>query len=213
MSLKTRVRRVPERAVYDTDTIHAILDEGLIAHVGLVDDRRPYVIPMLYARVGDLLYLHGAASSRLVREAGSGVPVCATVTLLDGVVLARSAFHHSLNYRSVVVQGRARAVEPEAERLNALEAFMERLLPGRWDAVREPSPPELKATRVLALALDHTSAKVRTGPPVDRAEDYAHRTWAGVIPLRLTRAPAVPDPRLFEDIEEPEAVRRWRPGK
>jgi nitroimidazol reductase NimA-like FMN-containing flavoprotein (pyridoxamine 5'-phosphate oxidase superfamily) len=206
---RARVRRAPARADYDRATIDAILDEALVAHVGFAVDGQPYVIPTLHARIGDEVYLHGSAASRMVTLLGAGVPACLTVTLLDGLVLARSAFHHSMNYRSVVVLGRARLVEGADERAAALEAFTERLVPGRWDEVRPPTRQELKGTRVLALALDEASAKVRDGGPVDDEEDYALDAWAGVVPLRLTRGEPAPDPRLRDGIAVPPSVESW----
>ena len=209
-STRARIRRVPARADYRRETIDAILDEALVAHLGFALDGQPYVIPTLHARVGDVVYVHGSAASRAIRALTGGIPACLTVTLLDGLVLARSAFHHSMNYRSVVVLGEARPVEGPEERLVALEAFTERLVPGRWDEVRPPSTQELKGTRVLALGLDEASAKVRSGPPVDDDEDYALDVWAGVIPLALQRGPLTPDPRLTPGVEPSQAVRRWR---
>lgn len=192
-SERSRVRRAPKRADYDRETIDAILDEALIAHLGFVADGQPYVIPAIHARVGDEVLIHGSAASRMVTLLGAGIPACLTVTLVDGLVLARSAFHHSMNYRSVVLLGTARFVEGPEERERALEAFTEKLLPGRWDAVRPPTRQELKGTRVLALPIDEASAKVRTGPPVDDAEDYSLDVWAGVIPLTLTRGEPIRD--------------------
>jgi nitroimidazol reductase NimA-like FMN-containing flavoprotein (pyridoxamine 5'-phosphate oxidase superfamily) len=203
------VRRIPKRGVYDRGAIDAILDEALVCHVGFVHDGHPVVIPTLFARVGDLVYFHGSAASRMLRTLTSGADVCLTVTLLDGLVLARSAFHHSANYRSVVVLGRAQVIEERAEKLAALEAFAERVAPGRWNEVREPTAKELKATTVLSLALDEASAKVRTGPPVDDEEDYALDVWAGVIPLRLVAGEPVPDPRLRAGIPVPEYARAY----
>ena len=200
---RVRVRRMPKRADYGRETIDAILDEALVSHVGLVEGDQPVVIPMLHARVGDELYMHGASSSRLVRALGAGAPVCVTATLVDGLVLARSAFHHSVNYRSVVVLGSARTVEPEVERARALEAFTERLLPGRWADIRPPSDKELRATRVLAVSLDEASAKVRTGPPLDEEEDYDLPVWAGTVPVRTVRDAPVPDPLLPEGVPAP----------
>jgi nitroimidazol reductase NimA-like FMN-containing flavoprotein (pyridoxamine 5'-phosphate oxidase superfamily) len=212
-SKRSQVRRVPKRADYDRATISAILDEAIFCHVGLAGEGgQPFVIPMLHARVGDELYLHGATSSRLVRALGAGAPVCVTVTLADGLVLARSAFHHSMNYRSVVVLGTARLVEPAAERMAALEALVERLIPERWGDVRAPNPKELKATRVLAVPLDEASAKVRTGPPVDDEEDYALPVWAGVIPLRTETLDPVPDARMEDGTEVPGYVASWGRG-
>jgi uncharacterized protein len=206
------VRRVPARADYDRATIDAILDEALVGHLGFAVDGQPYVIPTLHARVGDEVYVHGSAASRMVTMLGAGIPACLTVTLVDGLVLARAAFNHSMNYRSVVVLGRARLVEGADERAAALEAFTERLVPGRWDEVRPPTRQELKGTRVLALSLDEASAKVREGAPVDDAEDYALDAWAGVVPLRLTRGEPEPDPRLREGIAVPASVEAWADG-
>jgi nitroimidazol reductase NimA-like FMN-containing flavoprotein (pyridoxamine 5'-phosphate oxidase superfamily) len=210
-STRSRVRRAPSRADYARETIDAILDEALVAHLGFAIDDQPYVIPTLHARVGDVVYVHGSSASRAIRGLTRGLNACLTVTLLDGLVLARSAFHHSMNYRSVVVLGAARPVEGPEERLAALEAFTERLVPGRWAEVRAPTPQELKGTRVLALDLTEASAKVRTGPPVDDDEDYALDVWAGVIPLALTAGAPVPDPRATPGSEPSEAVRSWRP--
>jgi uncharacterized protein len=209
-SQRTRVRRVPARGSYDRETIDAILDEALISHVGFAHDGAPVVIPMLHARVGDRLYLHGSSASRLMRTLGGGVPVCVTATLVDGLVLARSAFHHSVNYRSVVVFGEATLVEPPEERLRALELFTERLVPDRWPEVRPPTRQELKGTRVLSLPLDEASAKIRTGPPVDDDEDYELPVWAGVLPLRTEVGEPQPDPRLEPGLEVPGHVARWR---
>ena len=209
---RSRVRRAPARGCYERDAIDAILDEALVAHLGFVDGGQPYVIPTLHARVADTVYVHGASASRMIRGLTGGIPACLTVTLIDGLVLARSIFHHSLNYRSVVVLGTCRPVEGAAEREAALRAFTEQLAPGRWDEVRPPSAKELKATRVLAMDLDECSAKVRTGPPGDDEQDYALPVWAGVIPLRTTADLPVPDPRLAEGIVPSCVVRDWRPA-
>jgi nitroimidazol reductase NimA-like FMN-containing flavoprotein (pyridoxamine 5'-phosphate oxidase superfamily) len=206
---RVRVSRTPKRAVYDRAEIDAILDEALVCHLGFVLDEQPYVIPMLHARVGDVVYVHGSTASRLVRTLASGAPCSLTVTLLDGIVLARSAFHHSANYRSVTVLGRASLVESDEERLAALEAFSEHLVPGRWDQVRPPSRQELKATQVLAIALDESSAKVRSGPPNDDDEDIDRDVWAGVIPLALSALDPLADPRLDARIGLPDHVSRW----
>jgi uncharacterized protein len=208
-SIRTRVRRAPKRADYSRATIDAILDEALVAHLGFAVDGQPYVIPTLHARVGDIVYIHGSSASRMIRSLTGGLPACLTVTLIDGLVLARSAFHHSMNYRSAVVLGDARPVEGDGELMDALEAFTERLVPGRWDEVRPPSRQELKGTRVLALDLHEASAKVRTGPPVDDDEDYELDVWAGVIPLAMQAGQLTPDPKLTPGIEPSEAVRDW----
>jgi nitroimidazol reductase NimA-like FMN-containing flavoprotein (pyridoxamine 5'-phosphate oxidase superfamily) len=208
-SARTQVRRVPARAVYDRAAIDAILDEALLAHLAFALDGQPYAIPTLHARVGDVLYIHGSAASRAIRALSAGAPACLTVTLLDGLVLARSAFHHSVNYRSVVVLGRATPVEGPDERRAALHAFTERLVPGRWEEVRAPSDQELKGTRVLAMPLDETSAKVRSGPPVEEPEDYALPVWAGVIPLHLSSDRPIPSPRLPPAAVPSAAVEAW----
>ena len=197
---RTEVHRLPKRAVYDKAQVHAILDEGRICHVGFVMDGQPFVIPTGYARLGDRLYIHGSAASRLVREAAAGIPVCVTVTLLDGFVLARSAFHHSMNYRSVVIMGRARLVADADEKMEALRSFTNHIVAGRWEEVRQPTPTEMKATSVLALALEEVSAKVRTGGPIDDEEDYALPVWAGVVPVRLAAGEPIPDDRLAAGI-------------
>ncbi len=208
-SERSRVRRAPKRADYDRETIDAILDEALVAHVAFVADGQPYVIPTLHARVGDEVLVHGSAASRMVTLLGAGVPACLTVTLLDGLVLARSAFHHSMNYRSVVVLGTARFVEGPEERERALEAFTEKLLPGRWDEVRPPTRQELKGTRVLALPLTEASAKLRAGDPVDDDEDYDLDVWAGVVGLTLTPGAPRPDVRLRAGVALSPSVAAW----
>jgi uncharacterized protein len=209
MSTRTKVRRAPARGVYDRDAIDAILDEALIAHLGFVDDGQPYVIPTLHARIGDLVYIHGSAASRAIRGLTSGIPACLTVTLLDGLVLARSAFHHSINYRSVVVLGTCCPVEGAVQREAALHAFTERMVPGRWDEVRPPTAKELKGTRVLSMRLDECSAKVRSGPPVDDDEDYALPVWAGVVPLATVSGRPLADPKLADEIEPSAVVTGW----
>jgi nitroimidazol reductase NimA-like FMN-containing flavoprotein (pyridoxamine 5'-phosphate oxidase superfamily) len=200
---------VPKRGIYDRATIDDILDESLVAHVGFAVDEQPYVIPMLVARVGDRVYIHGSTASRTVRKLAAGIPACLTTTLVDGLVLARSAMHHSMNYRSVVVLGTAALVEGADERAAALEAFTEKLLPGRWAEVRPPSPQELKATRVLAMDLTEASAKVREGGPVDDEEDHALDVWAGVVPLELRAGALRPDELLRPGIEPSPAVTGW----
>jgi nitroimidazol reductase NimA-like FMN-containing flavoprotein (pyridoxamine 5'-phosphate oxidase superfamily) len=208
------VKRESERARYDRETIDAILDAGLVCHLGFVHEEQPFVIPTLHARVGDHVYVHGSSASRALRASSGGIPVCLTVTLLDGIVLARSVFEHSINYRSVVVLGTAVAVTDDAEKLVALEAFTEQLLPGRWADSRPPSVKELKATAVLRLPLDEASAKVRTGPPEDgHSSDAELDVWAGVIPLGVVAHAPVADPALREGIRLPEYARRYeRPG-
>ena len=208
-SPRSRVRRVPKRGVYDRAQIDAILDEALVCHVGFVHEEQPFVIPMLHARAGDVVYIHGSTASRLVRTLAGGAPCSLTATLLDGIVLARSAFHHSANYRSVTVLGRAQLVASDEERLRALEAFSEHIAPGRWAAVRPPNRKELKATQILALGLDEASAKVRTGPPADDDEDMERAVWAGTIPLELRALDPLPDPQLADGIALPAHVAGW----
>lgn len=200
---RTTLKRLPKRAVYDRDLVYGILDEGFICHVGFAVDGRPFVIPTGYARVEDQLFIHGSQVSRMLRTLAQGVEVCVTVTLVDGLVLARSAFHHSMNYRSVVIFGRASIVEQSEAKLAALLAFSEHVIPGRWDEVRAPSEHELKATTVLSLPLIEVSAKVRSGPPLDDEEDYSLNVWAGVVPLEVAAGAPVSDPRLPEGIETP----------
>jgi nitroimidazol reductase NimA-like FMN-containing flavoprotein (pyridoxamine 5'-phosphate oxidase superfamily) len=207
---RTKLKRLPLRGRYEREVVNGILDEGFVCHVGFVADGQPFVIPTAYGRVGEVLYLHGARASRMLKALADGVDVCVTVTLVDGLVLARSAFHHSLNYRSVVVFGRARVVVAEEEKLTALHAFTEHVAPGRWAEVRPPTGAELDATLVLALQLTEASAKVRTGPPLDDEEDYALAVWAGELPLRLTAGTPVADPRLPAEIKPPAHVSRYK---
>jgi uncharacterized protein len=190
---RTRVRRLPARASYDLATIHGILDEGLVCHLGFAHEGQPFVLPTTYARVGDALYLHGSAASRMLRGLRDGIAVCATVTLLDGLVLARSAFHHSMNYRSVVILGVATEVTDPAARLQGLRAIVEHVAPGRWPEVRSPNEQELKSTMVLRLPIAEASAKIRRGGPVDDPEDLGWPCWAGHVPLRLVALAPVPD--------------------
>lgn len=197
---RTRLRRLPPRGIFERDVIYRILDEALVCHVGFAVDGQPYVIPTIHARLGDRLVVHGSAASRMLRTLTGGVPVCITVTLVDGLVLARSAFHHSMNYRSVVVLGTATAVTEPAEKVAALEAIVEHVVPGRTPEVRAPTAQELKATAVLSIALDEASAKIRTGGPIDDEADLALPCWAGVIPMRLTPASPIPDSLLREGI-------------
>jgi nitroimidazol reductase NimA-like FMN-containing flavoprotein (pyridoxamine 5'-phosphate oxidase superfamily) len=210
-SPRTTVRRIAERGVYDPAAIHAIFDEALVCHVGFVaDDGQPFVIPCVHGRIGDRLYLHGSTASRMLRALGSGAPVCVTVTLLDGLVLARSAFHHSVNYRSAVVVGTCTRVDDAEERLAALKAIVEQAMPGRWRESRRPSAAELAQTLVVSLPLDEASAKVRVGGPKDDAEDMALDHWAGVIPLALVAGTPEPDAALRPDIKTPEAALEYR---
>jgi nitroimidazol reductase NimA-like FMN-containing flavoprotein (pyridoxamine 5'-phosphate oxidase superfamily) len=207
---RTTLKRLPKRGVYDRDQVYGILDEGFVCHIGFILNNQPFVIPTGYARKDDQIFIHGSQASRMLRTLKNGVDLCLTVTLIDGLVLARSAFHHSMNYRSVVVFGRASVVEERSTKLEALFAFSEQVLPGRWNDVREPTEQELSATTVLALPLSEASAKVRTGPPIDDEEDYDLPVWAGVIPLKLVASAPVADPRLPEGIEVPEYARDYR---
>ena len=204
-SPRSRVRRAPKRGAYDRATIDAILDEALVCHVGLVDDEgQPYVIPTLHARIGDWVYIHGSTASRLVRTLGAGAPACLTVTLLDGLVLAKSTFHHSMNYRSVVLLGRMELVSDIQDRRAALDAFVEQMIPGRTADARGANAKELKATQVLRMDLNEAGAKVRTGPPVDDPADEALPVWSGVVPLTLLPGEIIGDP------DPPDYVRNWR---
>ena len=203
---RTTLKRLPARGHYDHEVVHKILDEGFICHVGFIVDGAPVVIPTGYGRVGDKLYIHGSQASRMLRTLKTGVPACLTVTLVDGLVLARSAFHHSINYRSVVIFGTANLVEDSEEKSEALLAFSEHVIRGRWNDVREPTEQELKATTVLRIELEEVSAKVRTGPPIDDEEDYSLPIWAGVLPLQVIAGEPVADPRLPDEINVPEYV-------
>jgi len=206
---RTRVVREPHRGVYDRTAAYKILDEGFVCHVGFVVDGQPFVIPTGYGRTGDNLYIHGSAASRMLRNLGEGVPVCVTVTLLDGLVLARSIFNHSMNYRSVVVLGTAVGVQDPQEKLEALRRLSEHILPGRWEEVRKPNEQELKATLVMRLPITEFSAKVREGPPIDDEEDYAFPTWAGVIPLKVVAGEPIPDAKLEPLREAPIYARHY----
>lgn len=206
---RTRVLREPDRAVYDRETIYRILDKGFICHVGFAIDGQPFVIPTSYGRKDANLYIHGSAASRMLRQLKEGVQVCVTVTLVDGLVLARSVFNHSMNYRSVVIFGKATLVDDPGEKLSALRAISEHILPGRWDDARQPNDRELKATSVLRLPIEEFSAKVRIGPPIDDEEDYSFPTWAGVIPLEMTVGAPINDPRLDPERALPDYVRRY----
>ena len=207
---RNTVRRLPKRGVYERERIYEILDEGLICHVGFVVDAQPFMIPTGYVRIGDSLCLHGSKASRMLKALKDGVEACITVTVLDGLVLARSAFHHSMNYRSVVIFGKASVVNDDAEKMEVLRAFSEHIIPGRWAEAREPNRNELNATLVVSLPLNEASAKVRVGPPVDDEEDYDLPGWAGELPRRLVATEAVSDPRLPENIGLPEYVQNYR---
>jgi hypothetical protein len=200
---RTRVVREPHRGAYDCETIYKILDEAFVCHVGFAVEGQPYVIPTMFARIGDAIYFHGSAASRMLRNLSEGVPVCVTVTLADGLVLARSVFNHSMNYRSVVAFGKAALIEAPEEKLEALRAFTEKILPGRWNDAREPNEKELKATSILRLPLTEVSAKMRSGPVEDDAADYALRVWAGVIPLHLAAGALIRDERCDPSIPTP----------
>jgi len=198
-----QVRRVPQRGLYERGDIDPILDAGYICHVGFVEGDQPFVIPTIYGRDGDRLFLHGSPGSRLLRVARSGAPLCITVTHLDGLVLARSLFHHSMNYRSAVVFGRGTEVTDPDERLHGLRVLSDQACPGRWEDAREANAEEMRQTMVVAVTIEDVSGKVRTGPPVDDEEDYALPYWAGVLPLTLTAGTPVPDPRLADDVPVP----------
>jgi hypothetical protein len=206
---RTRVVREPDRGVYDRETAYRILDEAFLCQVGFVVDGQPFVIPTSFGRKQDSLYIHGSAASRMLRQMKASVPVCVTVTLLDGLVLARSVFNHSMNYRSVVILGKATPVDNPEEKLAALRILSEHIIPGRWDDARQPNERELKATSVLRLPIEEFSAKVRTGPPIDDEEDYAFPTWAGVMPLEMSVGEPIRDPRLEPVREVPDYVRSY----
>jgi nitroimidazol reductase NimA-like FMN-containing flavoprotein (pyridoxamine 5'-phosphate oxidase superfamily) len=201
---------MPQRGRYDREAVRAILDEGLVCHVGFASGGRPFVIPTAYGRIDDRLYLHGAAANHMLRSLEEGAEACVTVTLLDGLVLARSAFHTSMNYRAVVLFGTARPVDDPGEKRAALRAIVEQVVPGRWDEVRGPSDQELAATRVIWLPIEEASAKIRSGGPADDEEDYALPVWAGVLPLPLTAAAPTPDPRLAPDVATPSYLTRYQ---
>ena len=209
-SERTRVVREPQRGVYDRETIYKILDEGLVCHVGFAVDGQPFVIPTMYARVSDAIYFHGSAASRMLRRVSEGVNVSVTVTIVDGLVLARSVFNHSMNYRSVVALGKAALVDAPEEKLVALHAFTEKILPGRWNDARQPNEKELKATSILRLPLTEVSAKMRVGPVQDDAEDYALRVWAGIVPLRLVADAPMRDEKCDSSIPVPAYAANYR---
>jgi nitroimidazol reductase NimA-like FMN-containing flavoprotein (pyridoxamine 5'-phosphate oxidase superfamily) len=210
---RTTLKRLPKRGSHDREVINAILDEGFICHVGFAIEGRPFVIPTGYARLKDQLLIHGSQASRMLRTLSEGIEVCVTVTLLDGLVLARSAFHHSMNYRSVVIFGRATLVEDRAEKSLALFALSEHMIPNRWRDVREPTESELRQTTVLSVPIDEASAKIRTGPPLDDEEDYGMEVWSGVVPLRMIAGQPIADPRLLPDIDAPDYVVNYSRSK
>jgi uncharacterized protein len=207
---RTRVVRESQRGVYDRESIYKILDEGFVCHVGFSVEGQPYVIPTLFARVGDAIYFHGSAASRMLRNLSEGISVCLTVTLTDGFVLARSVFNHSMNYRSAVALGKATLVDAPGEKLEALHAFTEKIMPGRWNDARQPNEKELKSTSILRLPLTEVSAKIRTGPPEDDAPDYALPVWAGVIPLRIVPGAPTRDERCDASIPTPAYAANYR---
>lgn len=206
---RTTLKRLPKRGNYEREVVNAILDEGFICHVGFVVDGRVFVIPTGYGRAEDMLYIHGSAASRMLRNLRAGIDVCVTVTLIDALVLARSAFHHSMNYRSVIIFGRAQVIEDAVEKRKALQVFTDHIMLRRWEESRQPNEQELRATMVLALPLTEASAKIRTGPPIDDEEDYALRVWAGELPLHLGTGEPVRDPQLRDEIELPEYIREY----
>lgn len=208
-TLRTRVVREAERGVYDRETAYRILDEGFLCHVGFAIESQPFVIPTSYGRKDDSLFIHGSAASRMLRNLKESLPVCITVTLLDGLVLARSIFNHSMNYRSVVILGRATLVDDPAEKLEALHLLSEHIIPGRWDDVRQPNERELKATSVLRVPIEEFSAKVRTGPPIDDEEDYSFPTWAGVVPMEMRAGAPIADARMDPSWPVPEYAKRY----
>lgn len=207
---RTKLKRLPKRGHFDRETVYAILDEGFICHVGFAVDGQPFVIPTGYARVDDKLYIHGSQASRMLRSLAGGLDACVTVTIVDGLVLARSAFHHSINYRSVLVFGRATLVEDPKEKYDALVSLSEHIVRGRWADVREPNEVEMKLTTVLCLPMEEASAKIRTGPPLDDEEDYALPMWAGVVPLKLVAGEPINDPRLPAEIPVPEYAAHYK---
>jgi nitroimidazol reductase NimA-like FMN-containing flavoprotein (pyridoxamine 5'-phosphate oxidase superfamily) len=207
---RTEVRRLPTRGAYDAHTIHAILDEGLICHVGFVHEGSPFVIPTGHARVGDHLLIHGSSASRMIRALSLEVEACITVTLIDGLVLARSAFNHSMNYRSVVILAKGTKIEDPEAKMQALQQITERLVPNRWADIRWPSDQEMKATTVLSFPLTEASAKIRTGPPKDEEEDYALEVWAGILPLSLIPGIPVPDEKNLPGLEVPTYIQNYK---
>jgi uncharacterized protein len=206
---RSQIKRLPQRGDYELQTIYNILDEGLICYVGFVVDNQPFVIPTAYGRINDKLYIHGSPASRMLRSLVGAIEVCVTVTLLDGLVLARSAFHHSMNYRSVVIFGKAEIVGAESEKLEALQAFTEHVVPGRWEEVRQPTRQEVQGTLVLSLPITEASAKIRTGAPSDDEADYSLPVWAGVLPLQLVAGNPITDSRVQSGIVTPAYVKNY----
>jgi uncharacterized protein len=206
---QTTVKRLPARGVYDREVVHQILDQALICHLGFVIDGQPFVIPTIHVRVDETIYVHGSPASRMLRTLEQGVPACVTVTHVDGLVLARSAFHHSMNYRSAVVLGTARIVDDQQQKFDALHSLTDHLMRGRWEDIRQPNPEELRRTLVLEIAIESASAKIRTGPPLDEEEDYALPIWAGVLPLKWSATKPVPDSRLAADVPVPSYVTNY----
>ncbi|HEU5237580.1 MAG TPA: pyridoxamine 5'-phosphate oxidase family protein [Pyrinomonadaceae bacterium] len=207
---RTTLKRLPKRGSHERDVINSILDEGFICSVGFAIDNKPVVIPTGYARVENKLFIHGSQASRMLRSLSEGIEVCVNVTLVDGLVLARSAFHHSMNYRSVVIFGRATLVDNREEKIAALLALSEHIIPNRWQDVREPNESELRQTTVLTLPIDEASAKIRTGPPLDDEEDYEMKVWAGVLPLRMVSGEPIADPRLLPGIDTPDYLLNYQ---
>lgn len=207
---RTKLKRLPKRGHFDRETVYGILDEGFICHVGFSVDGQPFVIPTGYARAGDKLYIHGSQASRMLRNLAGGIDACVTVTIVDGLVLARSAFHHSMNYRSVLVFGRATLVDDAEEKMTALVALSEHIVRGRWADVREPTEQEMVQTTVLCLPIEEASAKIRSGPPLDDEEDYALPIWAGIVPLKLVAGDPINDPRLSAEIPVPEYAAHYK---
>jgi uncharacterized protein len=209
LSTRTELRRIPERGSHDWETIHHILDAGFLASVGFCVEGQPFVIPTLYGRDGERLYLHGSTASRMLQELETGIPACVTVTLVDGLVLSRCAFDHSMNYRSVVAFGSARKVADPEQKIRSLRVISEHLIAGRWAEVRGPNHQELKATTVLEFSIEEASAKVRSGPPLDDESDHALKVWAGVLPFEMKSRPPIPDDKLVEGVTLPEYVQRY----
>jgi nitroimidazol reductase NimA-like FMN-containing flavoprotein (pyridoxamine 5'-phosphate oxidase superfamily) len=209
LTKRTELRRIPDRGSHDWETIHRILDAGFLAHVGFCVDSQPFVVPTLYGRDGERLYLHGSAASRMLRELETGILACVTVTLVDGLVLSRSAFDHSMNYRSVVAFGTAQKVLDPQQKIKSLRVISEHLIAGRWAEVRGPSDKELKATTVLEFSLEEASSKVRSGPPLDDESDYGLAVWAGVLPLEMKSGRPIPDDKLIKGVTLPDYVRRY----